>query len=252
MRRHSKKSEIAMQATTPHAKHSRLSSESATVLASYGARTTWPSGFQIYQKGTAADGVSVVLRGHVILRNRIRTGRGFVPAIITPGEMFGIEGLSHEAKYVTDAFAAEETETLFVNGAQFRAFVRENPGSALDVMSQLMSERAQLLEKLHAMASQNVEQRLVAALQRLAADRSFLTAEGKLRIELRHHRLLCEMVGATRESIALALGRLIGTGVATRRGMSFVITPSSLVAHMHAETTETDAMMPLAQETVQH
>lgn len=193
-----------------------------------------------------------MLRGHVILRNRIRTGRGFVPAIITPGEMFGIEGLTHEAKYVTDAFAAEETETLFVNGAQFRAFVRENPGSALDVISQLMSERAQLLEKLHAMASQNVEQRLVAALQRLAADRSFLTAEGKLRIELKHHRLLCEMVGATRESIALALGRLIGTGVATRRGMSFVISPSSLASHLNAEPVETDEMVPLAQETMQH
>ena len=241
-----------MQATAPHSRHSKLSSESATVLASYGARTTWPSGFQIYQKGTAADGVSVVLRGHVILRNRIRTGRGFVPAIITPGEMFGIEGLSQEARYVTDAFAAEETETLFVNGAQFRAFVRENPGSALDVVSQLMSERAHLLEKLHAMASQNVEQRLVAALQRLAADRSFLTAEGKLRIELKHHRLLCEMVGATRESIALALGRLIGAGVATRRGMSFVIAPSSLAAHINAEPTEADAMLPLAQETMQH
>ena len=241
-----------MQATTPHTRHSRIASESATVLASYGARTTWPSGFQIYQKGTVADGVSLVLRGHVILRNRIRTGRGFVPAIITPGEMFGIEGLSHEAKYVTDAFAAEETETLFVNGAQFRAFVRENPGSALDVISQLMSERAQLLEKLHAMASQNVEQRLVAALQRLAADRSFLTAEGKLRIELKHHRLLCEMVGATRESIALALGRLIGTGVATRRGMSFVISPSSLASHLNAEPVETDEMVPLAQETMQH
>ena len=241
-----------MQATTPHARHSRIGSESATVLASYGARTTWPSGFQIYQKGTVADGVSLVLRGHVILRNRIRTGRGFVPAIITPGEMFGVEGLSHEAKYVTDAFAAEDTETLFVNGAQFRAFVRENPGSALDVMSQLMSERAQLLEKLHAMASQNVEQRLVAALQRLAADRSFLTAEGRLRIELKHHRLLCEMVGATRESIALALGRLIGTGVATRRGMSFVIAPSSLANQMNAEPVETDGMVPLAQETLQH
>jgi len=196
--------------------------------------------------------VSVVLRGHVILRNRIRTGRGFVPAIITPGETFGIEGLSHNAKYVTDAFAAEETETLFVNGAQFRAFVRENPGSALEVISQLMSERAQLLEKLHALASQNVEQRLVAALQRLAADRSFLTADGKLRIELKHHRLLCEMVGATRESIALALGRLIGTGTATRKGMSFVIAPSSLASHLNAESTDTDAMVPLAQETMQH
>jgi CRP-like cAMP-binding protein len=241
-----------MQTTSPHSRHLKLSSESATVLASYGARTTWPSGFQVYQKGTAADGVSVVLRGHVILRNRIRTGRGFVPAIITPGELFGIEGLSSEARYVTDAFAADETETLFVNRAQFRAFVRENPGSALDVMSQLMSERAHLLEKLHAMASQNVEQRLVAALQRLSADRSFLTAEGRLRIELKHHRLLCEMVGATRESIALALGRLIGAGVATRRGMSFVIVPSSLAAHINAEPAETDAMLPLAQETMQH
>lgn len=240
-----------MQATVSQ-KQPRLSSSSATVLASYGARTTWPSGFQIYQKGTAADGMSVVLRGHVILRNRIRTGRGFVPAIITPGETFGVEGLSHNAKYVTDAFAAEETETLFVNGAQFRAFVRENPGSALDVISQLMSERAQLLEKLHALASQNVEQRLVAALQRLAADRSFLTAEGKLRIELKHHRLLCEMVGATRESIALALGRLIGTGTATRKGMSFVIAPSNLANHLNAEPAETDAMVPLAQETMQH
>ena len=75
-----------MQTITPHKKNARLGTETATVLASYGARTTWPSGFQIYQKGTVADGVSVVLRGHVILRNRIRTGRGFVPAIITPGE----------------------------------------------------------------------------------------------------------------------------------------------------------------------
>ena len=230
----------------------RLSTESATVLASYGARTTWPSGFQIYQRGTSADGISVVLRGHVILRNRIRTGRGFVPAIITPGETFGIEGLSHEGKYVTDAFAADESETLFVNRVQFRAFVRENPGSALDVMSQLMSERADLLEKLHAMASQNVEQRLVAALQRLSADRTFLTSEGRLRIELKHHRLLCEMVGATRESIALALGRLVSAGAAMRRGMAFVIAPSSLAGHLHAGSIEADADGPLAQEPMRH
>ena len=228
----------------------RLSAESATVLAAYGARTTWPSGFQIYEKDSAADGISVVLRGHVILRNRIRTGRGFVPAIVTPGQTFGIEGLSHHGTYVTDAFAADETETLFVSGAQFRAFVRENPGSALDVLSQLMSERSNLLEKLYGMASLNVEQRLIDALQRLAADRSFLTADGRLRLELKHHRLLCEMVGATRESIALALGRLVGAGVAVRRGTSFVIAPSSLVAHIDAVSAEAESALPLARETV--
>ena len=233
-------------------RNARLSAEAATELAAYGARTTWPSSFQIYQKGSAADGLSLVLHGHVILRNRIRTGRSFGPAIVTPGEMFGVEGLTAEAVYVTDAYAAEETETLFVSGAQFRAFVRENPGTALQVFAQLMSERSQLLEKLHAMASQNVEQRLVSALNRLAADRSFLTSDGKLRLELKHHRLLCEMVGATRESIALALGRLVGAGIASRRGMAFMIAPVRLTEHINSEAADTDRGVPLTQESLQH
>jgi CRP/FNR family cyclic AMP-dependent transcriptional regulator len=230
-------------------RHTRLTGETATALAAYGARTTWPSNFQIYQKGTQADGISLVLQGHVILRNRIRTGRSFVPAIVTPGEIFGVEGVTHEAIYVTDAYAAEETETLFVSGPRFRSFVRENPGMALQVLAQLMSERAHLLEKLHAMASQNVEQRLVTSLNRLAGDRSFLAHDGRLRLELKHHRLLCEMVGATRESIALALGRLVGAGVATRSGMAFMIAPSKLTDHINAESTEAETPLPLVQES---
>jgi CRP-like cAMP-binding protein len=237
-----------MQKSAIPKKQPRLGPESATALAAYGARTTWPANFQIYQKGSTADGLSLVLRGHVVLRNRIRTGRAFVPAIVPPGEMFGIEGIAADAQYVTDAFAADETETLFVSGAQFRAFVREKPGEALDVVAQLMSERIHLLEKLHSMASQNVEQRLISSLQRLAADRSFLAADGTLRLELKHHRLLCEMVGATRESIALALGRLVGAGVAVRRGMSFMIAPSGLASHISSSGAESETMVPLSQE----
>ncbi len=239
-----------MQSTTSSRKRSRLTPEAATALAGYGARTTWPASFQIYQKGTPADGLSVVLRGHVILRNRIRTGRGFVPSIVTPGETFGVEGITPDAVYVTDAHAADETETLFVSGSQFRAFVRENPGEALTVIGQLMSERAHLLEKLHAMASQNVEQRLVSSLQRLSGDRAFLGPDGRLRLELKHHRLLCEMVGATRESIALALGRLVGTGVAERRGMAFLIAPSGLTNHISHDGADVESSLSLAQESL--
>jgi CRP/FNR family transcriptional regulator len=234
--------------TTP----SRLAGDTATILAAYGARTTWPSGFQIYQKGSAADGLSVVIKGHVILRNKIRSGRSFVPAIVIPGETFGVEGITNDAVYVTDAYAADDTETLHISSPRFRAFVRENPGTALEVMAQLMSERGHLLERLHSMASQNVEQRLISALERLAADRSFLTPERKLRLELKHHRLLCEMVGATRESIALALGRLVGSGVATRRGMAFVIAPSKLAEHISLEAATADRETSLVEESLQH
>jgi hypothetical protein len=63
-------------------------------IAAYGAKTSWPANFQIYQCSSKAEGFSVVLRGHVILRNRMRSGRGFVPAVVTAGETFGIEGLT--------------------------------------------------------------------------------------------------------------------------------------------------------------
>ncbi len=164
--------------------------------------------------------------------------------------MFGIEGISSDAEYATDACASDDAETLFVTSSQFRAFVRENPGPALSVIGQLMSERSLLLEQLHAMASQNVEQRLVAALRRLAGDRSFLDDDGSLRLEQRHHRLLCEMVGATRESIALALSRLVGSGAAEREGTDFVVAPANLTAHISADSVEMESGLPLTRESM--
>jgi hypothetical protein len=89
-------------------------------------------------------------------------------------------------------------------------------------------------------------------LSRLAADRIFLTSDGRLRLELKHHRLLCEMVGATRESIALALGRLAGAGIAARRGTAFTIAPSRLTEHITAEAADMDRAVPLTQESLQH
>ena len=237
-----------MAISTSFQKRTNISIECATALGTYGARTTWPSNFLIYQKRSKADGVSLVLRGHVVLRNRTRTGRGFVPAIVTPGETFGVEGLTNEGVYATDCYAGDNTETLFLSGEQFRAFVRENPGIALLLIDQLMRERTQLLENLQAMALQNVEQRLITSLQRLAADRSLLAEDGRLSIELRHHRLLCEMVGATRESITLALSRLVGAGVAERKGMVLLVAPSGLADHITHDRGEVEPMLSLSEE----
>ena len=212
------------------ARRSRLTPEEVVPIAAYGARATWPSGFQLYQRGAAADGVFVVLNGHIVLRNKIKVGRGFVPVIATAGQTFGSEGLSPNSDYVTDAGASEETRTLFLSGAQFRAFVREAPGQTLPLLSQIMSERAYLLEKLHELAALNVDQRLISTLSHLSTDSSFTTDDGRLKLENNHHRLLCEMVGATRESIALALSRLVSAGIAERKGMTFLIEPNSLTA----------------------
>ena len=229
------------------AKRSRLTLEEVVPIAAYGARATWPAGFQLYQRGAAADGVFVVLNGHIVLRNKIKVGRGFVPVIATVGQTFGSEGLSPNSDYVTDANASEETKTLFLSGAQFRAFVREQPGQTLPLLSQIMSERAYLLEKLHELAALNVDQRLISTLSHLSTDRSFTTDDGRLKLENNHHRLLCEMVGATRESIALALSRLVSAGIAERKGMTFLIEPNSLAAGL-GNGHDTDSALSMTRE----
>lgn len=229
----------------------RLTPDELIPITAYGAKATWPAGFQLYQRGAVADGVFIVLDGHVLLRNRIKVGRGFVPIIATSGQTFGSEGLSQESVYVTDANASEETRTLFLSGAQFRAFVREHPGQALPLLSQAMSERAYLLEKLHELAALNVDQRLMSTLSHLSADHTFTTEDGRLRLDNSHHRLLCEMVGATRESIALALSRLVAAGIAERDGMTFLITPGSLASRATngaANGGSSKATVPLTQE----
>lgn len=200
----------------------RLPREQREAIAAYAAKTSWPAGFTIYEQGTIADGVFIVLRGQVVLRNQVSAGRSFVPWVATPGETFGGEGLEREARYASHARAEEESETLHLSTARFSALLREQPTLALALIRQMMAERTALLEKFGQYATLTVEQRLMAALIRMAQSREEQTAKGGPTVVPR--RLLGELVGATRESISLVLGRLSSEGLIQRDGNGLVIT----------------------------
>jgi CRP-like cAMP-binding protein len=198
-----------------------LSRDEREALAAFGARATWPSGFAVYERDTPADGIFVVLRGQIVLRNRLGAGRSFVPWIATIGETFGGEGLCYNGRYVSDARAEEESETLHLTTSRVSALMREQPIAALSLTRQIMAERAALLERFGEHATLTVEQRLVAALLRLAQSRTYGNGNGP---EVLPRRLLGELVGATRESISLVLGRLTAEGLVQREGNGLIIT----------------------------
>jgi CRP-like cAMP-binding protein len=204
-----------------------LSIDERLALQGYAARASWPCGFQVYERGAVADGVFVVLAGRVILRSRVRAGRGFVPWVATPGESFGAEGLAPNGVYATDARADEQTETLFLTSSKLRAFIREQPGHAMALLGQVMAERTVLLDKLRELTTLSVEQRLVAALRRMAAYDTFRQHDGRIELGSSRYRLLCELVGATRESVSLVLGRLVGEGIIEREGSTLYVAPSA-------------------------
>jgi CRP-like cAMP-binding protein len=208
----------------------RLAEAEREALMAYAARASWPAGFAIYQRGSVADGVFVVTRGRIVLRSRVRAGRGFVPWIATPGETFGSEGLSQNARYATDAKADEESETLFLSSVRFRALLREQPQHSLTLMNQLMAERAALLDKLRELTTLSVEQRLISTLLRMAGNNTFTREDGRIVLCTQRYRLLCELVGATRESVSLVLGRLTGEGLVERKGTSLIVGPPAQLA----------------------
>ena len=227
----------------------RLPQGELEALASYAAKATWPAGFVLYQRGTSADGLFVVVRGRVVLRNRVKAGRGFVPAIAAEGETFGAEGLSPHAVYVTDARADEETETYHLSSARFRAFVREQPQHAITLVGQVMAEHGMLLGKLRELATLSVEQRLVAAVARLARHASFVAPDGRVVLSPAQYRLLCELVGATRESVTLVVNRLVGQGLAERKGSDFILAPAhELLQRLEFDAFDGELAIPLVVE----
>ena len=222
----------------------RLTDEQRDALVPYAARAAWPAGFTIYQRGTPADGVFAVTRGRVVLRSRVRAGRSFVPAIATKNETFGSEGLQSAGIYVTDARAEEESETLFLSATRFRAFVREQPQHAIALVGQLLAERSALLDKLRELTTLSVEQRIVATFARFAHTDIFAAADGRITLCPQRYRLLCELVGATRESVSLVLSRLSADGLVERRGTTMILPRLDTIVD-RAGTISSDVEEPL-------
>jgi CRP/FNR family cyclic AMP-dependent transcriptional regulator len=198
----------------------RLTFEELEGIAPYGATTRWPAGFAVYERLAPADGIFVVRSGQIVLRNPLGSGRSFVPWVATVGETFGGEGLQPNARYASGARAESPSETLHLSSAQFSALLREQPAAALALVRQVMAERTTLLEKYGEHATLTVEQRLIAALVRLSTVEHGGTAPERPMIS---RRLLGELVGATRESISLVLGRLSAEGLVEREGNGLVV-----------------------------
>ena len=203
----------------------RFSPDERRSLAAYAASARWPSGFTVYERDTPADGVFVVLGGHVVLRTRLKGGRAFVPAVVTAGELFGTEGLTPGAVYQTDARADVESQTLHLGRARLQTLLRERPALGLSLLAQVGRAHAALLDRLRELAALSVEQRLLAAVGRAASARADTRADAPVTFDPAGYRLLCEMVGATRESVSLVVNRLVADGQATRDGANVCIRP---------------------------
>jgi hypothetical protein len=64
----------------------------------------------------------------------------------------------------------------------------------------------------------------------MATNNIFTREDGRIVLCTQRYRLLCELVGATRESVSLVLGRLTGEGLVERKGTTLIVAPPSTLA----------------------
>lgn len=120
------------------------------------------------------------------------------------------------------ALVADECAAL----VRLRSFMHEQPARALVLIGQIMAERTLLMHKLRELTTLSVEQRILATLKRMAEHGGFVDARGRVEIGSARYRLLCELVGAMRESVSQLLGRLAGDGLVERAGSTLFVAPT--------------------------
>ena len=79
----------------------------------------------------------------------------------------------------------------------------------------------------------------------MAGNNTFTREDGRIVLCTARYRLLCELVGATRESVSLVLGRLTGEGLVERRGTSLLIAPpGQLAERLESGTLDNEEAFP--------
>src|SRR2546423_14809767 len=85
---------------------------------------------------------------------------------------------------------------------------------------------------------------MVSTLLRMANNATFTREDGKIVLCTARYRLLCELVGATRESVSLVLGRLTGEGLVERKGSTLIIAaPTQLAERLEVGTADGEVLL---------
>jgi potassium-dependent mechanosensitive channel len=107
-------------------------------LAGESANLVWPAGSVVVARGSATDGLYIVLTGLA----RVLDAAGKELSVLGPGEVFGEFSLLLGTPRQHDVVAAEDTELMVVPKERIQALLDSRPEFARNVRAQLEARQA--------------------------------------------------------------------------------------------------------------
>lgn len=193
---------------------------------------SWAEGDPLYLAGEPADHLYVLASGRVKIAHPVHDGGEVITDLLVPGDLFGTLSTLGDATYPETAWAMTTACALRMDVAAFRSVLDEHPAVAIRVLDDVAARLAATRSGAARTSSGTVEQRVAAALLRLADKLGQDRHDGGTLLQLPLSRAdLAAMTGSTPESVSRVMSRLRREGIVdTGRRWTAVVDPERLAA----------------------
>jgi CRP-like cAMP-binding protein len=162
----------------------------------------------VFRPGSPMDALYLIVNGGVKVSKSSEQDIRFILDIYRPGEVIGEEGLTHSSSHDTEARPLDQATLIKLDVKALQKIMEENPRFARSCLH-LIAERARLYrEKVEDLIFKEVPSRLAGALIKLAKNFGRRDKQGTLIAARITHQDLADYIGASRETVSLALGQM--------------------------------------------
>ena len=160
------------------AENSALTERSAKALHSVGVLRHWTEGQVVLSRGQSTSTALLLVKGR--LRVSVTTPEGEEQLLrwMLPGEISGLSSVFAESTYPADLVAVGTTQVLHIERARLVDLITRDPAVAVDLLRILGLRINQLFDTLADRGMHSLEQRVWAALERIAKFNSVAVPDG--------------------------------------------------------------------------
>jgi CRP/FNR family transcriptional regulator, cyclic AMP receptor protein len=179
---------------------------------------------RLFEQGDPGQTVYLIGRGGVRLERLTKDGRDMTLALLGPGDFFGEDAvLEDQLTRTTSATCIEESYVFSARAEDFSWILTRYALIALNLAKYLKEQRDATLSSLEDIVYSSVSSRLLRLLERLAAEYGIGCEDGT-RISLRLTQAeIASLIGTTRETVSLELGKLSRSGLVTMQGRQILV-----------------------------
>ena len=182
-----------------------------------------PRGTLVFDGGGSERTVYLVKRGSVRIVRSTADGKDVTVAVLGPGDMFGEETLFDRVARTTHAVVVEDALLCTARAEDLFALLSNDPALALNVAKVLTERLDDARSTMEDLAYARISDRIEHLYRKLATEHG-VPCEGGTRIDMRlTHADIASLVGSTRETVSLEIGRLVESGRLRLDGKSVIV-----------------------------